>query len=60
MKLMDTSSIILFLEFISEYEFIIKFCESGEVMIITAQVEEEYDRKRDSSMQKEDYNLDKQ
>ena len=58
MKLMDTSSIILFLEFISEYEFIIKFSESGEVMIITAQVEEEYNEKKDSSIQNPNYNLD--
>lgn len=42
MKLMDTSSIILFLEFISEYEFIIKLSETGEIMIITSDVEKEY------------------
>ena len=59
MKLMDTSSIILFLEFISEYEFLIKFSESGEVMIITAQVEEEYNEKKDLSIQNPNYNLDK-
>ena len=39
MKLMDTSSRILFLECISEYEFLIKFSESSEVIIITAQVD---------------------
>lgn len=59
MKLMDTSSIILFLEFISEYEFIIKFHESGEVMITTAQVEREYNQKKDSSIHNLDYNLNK-
>lgn len=59
MKLMDTSSIILFLEFISEYEFIIKFHESGEVMIITAQVEGEYNQKKDSSAHNPVYNLNK-
>ena len=48
-----------FLEFISEYEFLIKFSESGEVMIITAQVEEEYNEKKDSSIQNPNYNLDK-
>lgn len=42
MKLMDTSSIILFLEYIPEYEFIIKFSETGEIMIITSDVEDEY------------------
>lgn len=59
MKLMDTSSIILFLEFISEYEFIIKFSENGELMIITGQVEEEYNEKRDSSINNPNYNLNK-
>lgn len=42
MKLMDTSSIILFLEYVPEYEFIIKFSETGEIMIITSDVEDEY------------------
>lgn len=59
MKLMDTSSIVLFLEFISEYEFLIKFSETGEVMIITAQVEEEYNEKKDSSIHNPNYNLNK-
>lgn len=59
MKLMDTSSIILFLEFVSEYEFLIKFSKTGEVMIITAQVEEEYNRKKDSSIHNPNYNLNK-
>ena len=59
MKLMDTSSIILFLEFISEYEFIIKFSENGELMIITGQVEDEYNEKKDSSINNSNYNLNK-
>lgn len=59
MKLMDTSSIILFLEFISEYEFLIKFSETGEIMIITGQVEEEYNSKKDSSINNPNYNLNK-
>lgn len=42
MKLMDTSSLILFIDFIPEYKFIIKLSESGEVMIITPEVEIEY------------------
>lgn len=59
MKLMDTSSIILFLEFISEYEFIITLSETGEVMIITTCVEKEYDEKKDSSINNPKYNLNK-
>lgn len=46
MKLMDTSSIILFLEYIPEYEFIITFSKTGEMMIITPQVETEYNCKK--------------
>ncbi len=59
MKLMDTSSIILFLEYIPEYEFIITFSETGEIMIITPQVEEEYNIKRNHSIFNENYNLEK-
>lgn len=59
MKLMDTSSLILFLEFISEYEILIKLSETGEVMIITAEVEEEYNKKKDSSIHNSRYNLNK-
>lgn len=58
MKLMDTSSIILFLEYIQEYEFIITFSETGEIMIITPQVEEEYNIKRDPSKFNDKYNLE--
>ena len=57
MKLMDTSSIILFLDRISEYEFIIGFSENGEVMIITSVVEEEYYKKTISSFDNPNYNL---
>lgn len=42
MKLMDTSSLILFLDFIPEYEFLITFAENGEIIIITPPVEKEY------------------
>ena len=59
MKLMYTSSLILFLEYIPEYEFIITFSETGELMIITSDVEEEFYVKRDSSKFNEDYNLEK-
>lgn len=59
MKLMDTSSIILFLDFLQEYEFIITFYEAGEIMIITSQVEEEYDEKKDLSINNSNYNLNK-
>ncbi len=58
MKLMDTSSLILFLEYIPEYEFLITFSETGEIMIITTQVEDEYNIKRDSSKFNENYNLE--
>lgn len=57
MKLMDTSSIILFLDRIPEYEFIIGFSENGEVMIITSVVEEEYYKKTISSFDNPNYNL---
>lgn len=59
MKLMDTSSIILFLEHIPEYEFLITFSETGEIMIITPQVEEEYNIKRNTSLFNENYNIEK-
>lgn len=59
MKLMDTSSIILFLEHIQEYEFLITFSATGEIMIITPQVEEEYNIKRNPSRFNEDYNMEK-
>ena len=59
MKLMDTSSIILFLEHIQEYEFLITFSETGEIMIITPQVEEEYNIKRNPSLFNENYNMGK-
>lgn len=57
MKLMDTSSIILFLDFIPEYKFIIKFSETGEVMIITSDVEKEYYEKAGINNDP-NYNLD--
>ena len=41
MKLMDTSSMILFLDFIPEYEFLITFSQTGELMIITPHVKTE-------------------
>lgn len=56
MKLIDTSSIILFLDHIPEYEFIIRFSETGEIMIITSVVEEEYYKKTTSSFNP-NYNL---
>ncbi|WP_295723224.1 DUF3368 domain-containing protein [uncultured Methanobrevibacter sp.] len=59
MKLMDTSSLILFFEHIPEYEFIITFSETGEIMVITPQVEEEYYIKSDPSKFNENYNLEK-
>ncbi|MGN1186349.1 MAG: DUF3368 domain-containing protein [Methanobrevibacter wolinii] len=58
MKLMDTSSIILFLEYIPEYEFIITFSKTGEMMIITPQVETEYNCKKNPLINN-NYNLDK-
>lgn len=57
MKLMDTSSIILFLDHIPEYEFIIGFSENGEIMIITSIVEEEYYKKTTSSFDNHNYTL---
>lgn len=59
MKLMDTSSLIIFLERIPEYEFLITFSETGEIMIITSDVEKEYNKKRDFSKFNENYNLEK-
>lgn len=59
MKLMDTSSIILFLEYLQEFEFIIKFSKTGEIMIITSHVEMEYNDKKDVSITNLDYNLNK-
>lgn len=59
MKLMDTSSLIFFLEHIQEYGFLITFYETGEIMIITPTVEEEFNIKKDSSNFNENYNLEK-
>lgn len=59
MKLMDTSSIILFLEYIQEYEFIFTFSNTGEIMIITPQVKNEYNYKKNPSIKNNNYNLDK-
>lgn len=56
MKLMDTSSIILFLERIQEYEFLITFSQNGEIMIITPDVEREYYKKAGDNINP-DYNL---
>ena len=56
MKLMDTSSIILFLERIPEYEFLITFSQTGEIMIITSDVEWEYYKKAENI--NPNYNLD--
>lgn len=56
MKLMDTSSIIFFLDEIPEFEFIITFSQNGEIMIITSVVEEEYYKKTISTINP-NYNL---
>ena len=48
MKLMDTSSLVLFLERIPEYEFLITFSQTGEIMIITSDVEWEYYKKAEN------------
>ena len=56
MKLMDTSSIIFFLDEIPEYEFIITFSQNGEIMIITPVVENEYYEKSGNNTNS-DYNL---
>lgn len=58
MKLMDTSSIILFLDEIPEYEFLITFSQNGEIMVITTIVEEEYYKKAGNNTNPE-YNLNK-
>ena len=58
MKLIDTSCLILFLEFLQEYAFLITFSEIGEVMIITPQVEKEYNSKNVQS-DNINYNLTK-
>ena len=57
MKLMDTSSIILFLDRIPEYEFLVTFSQTGEIMIITPIVEDEYYKKTVSSINNPNYNL---
>lgn len=57
MKLMDTSSIILFLDRIPEYEFLVTFSQTGEIMIITPHVEEEYYKKTISPGDNPNYNL---
>ena len=56
MKLMDTSSLVLFLERIPEYEFLITFSQTGEIMIITSDVEWEYYKKAENI--NPNYNLD--
>lgn len=58
MKLMDTSSIILFLDLIPEYEFLITFSQTGEIMIITSHVETEYYNKAGDNITP-NYNLNK-
>ena len=58
MKLMDTSSMILFLDFIPEYEFLITFSQTGELMIITPHVKTEYYKKARNDTNS-NYNLKK-